>query len=122
MFFPSAMGPKARVRRSAARAAWLRPKLQVLEDHPLADRDLRNRWEHYDEHLDEAIETYGIVTPQRFHVRGNPYPGVTLRSIEVEPMALTFLAGTPGELRRELRPMVAVAEGLLADIRRALRR
>jgi len=55
-FFPSNLGPKShRKALRFARAERLREDFSVSEDSPLANRELRDVWEHFDERLDEFL-------------------------------------------------------------------
>jgi hypothetical protein len=62
-FFPSGSAGK----RGAERAKVLRELANIDEQHPIADRDLRNHWMHLDERLDEFLESRGFV-PIGFHL------------------------------------------------------
>lgn len=44
-------------KKFAVRGGYLRSRLGLEEQHPLADRSLRNRFEHYDELIDEWFAT-----------------------------------------------------------------
>lgn len=69
-FFPSRLGPKNH-RRSLrfARAEKLREQFSVSDDSPLADKELRNMWEHFDDRLDEFLlsNDAGMFYPMPLH-------------------------------------------------------
>lgn len=47
------------------RGAYLRQKLGIADDNPLANKELRNGLEHFDERLDEYLknEVFGMILP-----------------------------------------------------------
>jgi hypothetical protein len=49
------------------RGGHLRAVLEIKDQHPIANKRLRNKWTHYDEVLDELYDRQGGgVQPQRF--------------------------------------------------------
>ena len=49
----------------AARGEHLRKRFGITDDNPLANKELRNRLEHFDERLDEYLkgQVFGIILP-----------------------------------------------------------
>ena len=69
-FFPSHLGPpNHRKSLRSARAERLRKDFAVSIDSPLANRELRDVWEHFDERLDEFLlsNDAGTFFPMPMH-------------------------------------------------------
>jgi hypothetical protein len=87
--------------------------LKVDDQHPLADRELRNSWMHFDERLDAAIvgKTYGDRHRFVQSSKASEFVGKTLRLMEIDTLMVRYrkqdgtqgsadLRATRGELER----------------------
>jgi hypothetical protein len=103
---------------SRARGEDLRAILEVKDDHPLNDRDLRNDWMHYDERLDDALTLYGRVTPQRFLRDGESEPdaSLTMRLFDLTNLYVLFA----NERRYSLRSLFDAVRDLQACVKKAM--
>lgn len=103
---------------SRARGEYLRAILDVNDDHPLSDRELRNDWMHYDERLDDALTLYGRVTPQRFLREGEREADTspTMRLFDLTNLHLLFA----NERRYCLRSLFDAARDLQVRVKKAM--
>jgi hypothetical protein len=100
-----------------ARGEALRLALAVPTDSPLADRDLRNAWMHFDERLDEATVSGSIGDRHRF-VRSaeiGPHLDTTLRLLELDTLVVHYRTQTETAGVFDLRNVRSELERLYAD-------
>jgi hypothetical protein len=107
--------------RANARAAELRNMLQVpdiADDSPLGARDLRNKFEHFDEMLDEALRHSTIIADMSINIVGqiqSDMPVTYLRNFDSDNYIVTFTGLDPLPLRpmlHELRRLLGLASNL----------
>lgn len=96
-FFPSRLGPKNQ-RKSLrfARAEVLKKHFTIKDDSPLADRKLRDIWEHFDERLDEYLlsNDAGMFFPSAMtgsHTLADDPIGKVFKLIDTEAHCLVLL-------------------------------
>jgi hypothetical protein len=91
LLFPLAGNEKTSEFRKS-RGEGLRKVLGVGNDSPLADRELRDSWMHFDERLDAAVSSgkfgnrHGFVRSERVE----DYVDNTLRLVEVDRLVVHF--------------------------------
>jgi hypothetical protein len=117
IFFPARGGKDSALFRNA-RGNILRMLLDVGDDSPLGDRDLRNSWMHFDERLDERVlagswgnrHTFVLSTEAPRHMNA------TVRLMEIDTLRVHYRSQT-GEQRstslRDLRPVLEQVFGAL---------
>lgn len=95
--FPSRLGPRNH-RKSLrfARAEVLRRHFTIKDDSPLADRTLRDIWEHFDERLDEYLlsKDAGLFFPSAMagpHTLADDPAGKVFKLIDTEAHCLVLL-------------------------------
>jgi len=97
---------------SSERSDYLKGVLNVNRDHPIADRNLRNHWMHFDERLDSALVGEKEVTPYRFVSCVGESRNLTLCEIAVDPLVVTFLGIEP----IKVLPLLDIPDRLLSVI------
>ena len=113
-FWPS-KGKGAAARKTLARGALLRRKLEIEDSNPLADRRLRNAIEHFDERLDAYLINgiVGIIVPhyvgQSFEPSG--VPGHIFRAFYTDSLVFEII----GE-RYEIPPLIDALHRLEASL------
>src|SRR5437899_5524751 len=77
--------------KRAARATHLRSVLSVPTTHLLSNRDLRNKWQHFDEVLDDLAGTYRL---SQLLVRSDRFDAVarkeSIRVLVVDKLSVEY--------------------------------
>lgn len=112
-FFPARSGPGG---VHTDRGTHLRALAGIDEKHPIADRDIRNKWQHFDEALD--LVAGDGVSAQRFVLASEvseAEANSTLRLLVVDTMTVSYL----GVGTLALRPLFGALrelEGRVAEL------
>ena len=120
LFFPQSKDPKAKNRGEVLRKVYLvDPRTS-----PLADRQLRNAWMHFDERLDQAIDAGTLGNRQQFTTaaRGRSAATDSVRVVEMDSLVVRYRDSNGTSRATDLRVLSRYLEALDENFRKAQRR
>jgi hypothetical protein len=117
LFFPIAKTAMAKIRSQTLQAVF-----SIVPTSPLAARELRDSWMHFDERIDAALATGRRRAGQRFSRSSEITPTVldgALRVIELDTLTVHYWDRTGQQSAADLRLINAEIVGLSASWRTA---
>ena len=113
LFFPGRGDSKTEVFRKD-RASTLRSQLGITDSSPLADRDLRNSWMHFDERMDYMLANGHKFDRQRFvrSWQAKDFIGMVPRLMIIDTRTVYFLTQAGQTKSVELSELRKVVDGL----------
>jgi hypothetical protein len=120
LFFPSARRPKARNRGEVLRKVYL----VDARTSPLADRQLRNAWMHFDERIDHALETRTLGNRHQFTTgaHGTQAAARSVRVVEMDNLVVRYRDASGTSRKTDLRELRRYLDGLNSQFRKTQRR
>ena len=121
LLFPDG-GNDAHAGYRSERGEALREALKIGTDTPLADRNLRNAWMHFDERLDGAILNGTFGDRHRFMLsnQASSYIGKSVILMELDTLIVHYRGRDGEHCTADLKTLTVAIDDLQAAARRAI--